>query len=123
MGNESCCSANNDNNEGKVMNMDDMIAKRQLSRTPVPVLAEKSVSDLHASAIRQSASAADLEEKGETKLSDGSLYKGQWKGQVKHGKGVLTYPDGAVYHGNFELLRGISRRCSSRPGKNHTCEW
>ena len=83
------------------MNMDDMIAKRQLARAPVPVLAEKSVSDLHASAIRQSASAAELEEKGETKQQDGSVYKGQWKGQLKHGKGVLTYPDGAVYEGSF----------------------
>lgn len=33
----------------------------------------------------------------------GATYVGQWKGGLRHGKGVMTWPDGAVYDGNWNL--------------------
>jgi hypothetical protein len=33
---------------------------------------------------------------------DGSLYKGEWKKGIQHGKGKMTFPDGRVKDGIFE---------------------
>ena len=33
----------------------------------------------------------------------GATYVGQWKGGLRHGKGVMNWPDGAVYDGNWSL--------------------
>lgn len=112
MGNESCCTANSDNQEGKVTSVDDMIAKRQLARAPVPILAEKSALD-YKSADRELqqasiASSSPLEDRPDVKLADGSVYKGQWRGELKEGRGTLTYPDGAVYEGNSSFIKASS---------------
>lgn len=51
-----------------------------------------------------SLSAADLdmngvEERPEFVYQNKSKYKGQWKGEMRHGQGVQTWPDGARYEG------------------------
>ncbi len=33
----------------------------------------------------------------------GAIYSGQWKGGLRHGQGVMTWPDGAKYEGMWEL--------------------
>jgi hypothetical protein len=33
----------------------------------------------------------------------GATYFGQWKGGLRHGKGVMTWPDGAKYDGSWNL--------------------
>lgn len=109
MGNESCCANNNDNQESKVVTMDEMIAKRQLARTPIPVLTERTEMDFKSTdrGDRNSSMAEGLVEKSGVKLEDGSVYKGQWRGSVKEGQGILTYPDGSVYTGTLFLYRRI----------------
>ena len=37
----------------------------------------------------------------EVKFKNGVVYKGEWKGNVRHGYGVQTWPDGAKYEGNY----------------------
>ncbi|UNC93768.1 hypothetical protein [Candidatus Contubernalis alkaliaceticus] len=32
----------------------------------------------------------------------GALYQGEWKNGKKHGKGIITWPSGGKYMGNFE---------------------
>lgn len=91
MGNESCCQANDDKGENKVTSMEDMVAKRQLARAPVPAFTEKSVVDYKVSEHRDSAADGHLETRGETLLADGSKYTGQWRGEFKEGRGVLLY--------------------------------
>lgn len=34
-------------------------------------------------------------------MGDGSKYTGQWKGNLREGKGTETLADGAVYEGTF----------------------
>jgi len=34
--------------------------------------------------------------------TDGSVYKGEWKKGIQHGKGIMTFPDGRIKDGNFE---------------------
>lgn len=34
--------------------------------------------------------------------TDGSIYKGEWKKGIQHGKGVMTFPDGRIKDGYFE---------------------
>lgn len=34
--------------------------------------------------------------------ADGSFYEGQYKNGLKHGSGVMTYPNGQVFVGTFE---------------------
>lgn len=48
---------------------------------------------------RQSQHGEALVEKPITTLTDGSKYKGQWRGEKKEGKGMLEYTDGAIYTG------------------------
>ena len=33
--------------------------------------------------------------------TDGVTYKGQWKEDKQHGKGIEMWPDGAVYEGAY----------------------
>jgi len=33
----------------------------------------------------------------------GATYVGSWKGGLRHGHGVMTWPDGAKYDGKWEL--------------------
>jgi len=44
----------------------------------------------------------ELEEREEAEVEGGAVYKGQWKGQVRHGKGILVRPDGQRFEGYFE---------------------
>lgn len=101
MGNENCCAATNEGPENKVTSVDDMVAKRQMARAPAPVFHEKSSIDDYKSTDRPQLNEG-LTEKPETKLDDGSTYKGQWRGDKKEGRGVLKYLDGAVYEGNYQ---------------------
>ncbi|MCI5181578.1 MAG: hypothetical protein D3921_03460 [Candidatus Electrothrix sp. AW1] len=39
--------------------------------------------------------------KGVMQYPDGSTYTGEWKHGQRHGKGILLYPDGRKYEGNF----------------------
>ena len=34
--------------------------------------------------------------------STGSVYQGQWKGGMRHGKGKMTWTDGAYYEGDWQ---------------------
>ena len=34
--------------------------------------------------------------------TDGSVYKGEWKKGIQHGRGVMTFPDGRIKDGYFE---------------------
>lgn len=43
----------------------------------------------------------DLEEREDVKLGSDANYKGQWRGQARHGYGVLTTLDGNCYEGFF----------------------
>ena len=36
---------------------------------------------------------------GELKLSDGALFKGEWRNDMINGKGVFTWPNGRSYSG------------------------
>ena len=39
---------------------------------------------------------------GEMYWTDGSIYKGEWKKGIQHGRGVMTMPDGRIKDGIFE---------------------
>jgi len=43
----------------------------------------------------------EVEERPEQEVECGARYKGQWKGNVWHGYGVLTKPDNSIYEGSF----------------------
>jgi len=47
----------------------------------------------------------ELVEQKEKMVEDGSRYRGQWKGNFRHGHGFLTMADGQTYEGNFEDSR------------------
>ena len=32
----------------------------------------------------------------------GAVYNGQWKGNLRHGNGTMTWADGAVYEGEWD---------------------
>ena len=34
--------------------------------------------------------------------TDGSIYKGEWRRGIQHGKGVMTFSDGTIKEGYFE---------------------
>ncbi len=34
--------------------------------------------------------------------TDGSVYKGEWKKGIQHGRGVMTFPDGRIKDGYFD---------------------
>ena len=38
-----------------------------------------------------------IEYRDEFKFKNGAVYKGQWKGQMRHGQGEQIWPDGARY--------------------------
>ena len=40
---------------------------------------------------------ADCEDRPDFVFENGARYKGQWKGNVRHGHGVQIWPDGAKY--------------------------
>lgn len=42
------------------------------------------------------------ENREEVVLPDGAIYRGQWKNNMKHGKGVQIWPDGAKYEGEWK---------------------
>lgn len=42
-----------------------------------------------------------LENREEYKFKNGAVYKGQWKGEVRHGFGIQIWPDGARYEGHW----------------------
>jgi hypothetical protein len=44
----------------------------------------------------------DCEERNEHIFDNGAKYKGQWKGNVRHGYGVQIWPDGARYEGYWK---------------------
>ena len=37
----------------------------------------------------------------EYQYNTGSVYQGQWKGGMRHGKGKMTWTDGAYYEGDW----------------------
>ena len=43
-----------------------------------------------------------LEERDEYVFKNGARYKGQWKGNVRHGYGTQVWPDGARYEGYWK---------------------
>ena len=43
-----------------------------------------------------------VEERDEYYFKNGAIYKGQWRGNVRHGFGVQTWPDGAKYEGYWK---------------------
>ena len=42
-----------------------------------------------------------LVNKGTYKWKSGAIYKGDWKDNKKHGKGIMTSANGRVYEGDF----------------------
>ena len=44
----------------------------------------------------------ELEERDEEILPNNAVYKGQWKGETKHGYGIQIWPDGAKYEGYWK---------------------
>jgi hypothetical protein len=40
--------------------------------------------------------------KGKYTWPDGAVYDGDWKDDIKNGEGKSTYPDGIVYEGDFK---------------------
>merc|ERR1719199_1034041 len=51
------------------------------------------------------ANGSELEERPASKVEAGATYTGQWLGNLRHGQGVLTRPDGQKYTGSFECGR------------------
>ena len=51
------------------------------------------------------------EETKEHTYKNGTVYKGQWKGNQRHGKGIYKYKGGTVYDGNFEndMFSGLGK--------------
>lgn len=72
---------------------------QKLVSPPVPPLALEKKSSLTIPEFH-SMQKEELVERPEIQLPDGSKYKGQWKGEKKHGTGRLNYVDGAVYEGS-----------------------
>ena len=70
----------------------------KLASPPVPPLALEKKSSLTIPEFHSMQKEA-LVDRPEVQLPDGSKYKGQWKGEKKHGLGWLQYADGAVYEG------------------------
>mmetsp|Transcript_53794 Transcript_53794/g.99439 ORF Transcript_53794/g.99439 Transcript_53794/m.99439 type:complete len:439 (+) Transcript_53794:104-1420(+) len=52
-----------------------------------------------------SSSFQELEERPAVELEGGARYTGQWRGQDRHGEGVLEKPDGQRYEGGFAFGR------------------
>mmetsp|Transcript_61331 Transcript_61331/g.146058 ORF Transcript_61331/g.146058 Transcript_61331/m.146058 type:complete len:458 (-) Transcript_61331:61-1434(-) len=52
-----------------------------------------------------SSSFQELEERPPVELDGGARYTGQWRGQERHGEGVLEKPDGQRYEGGFAFGR------------------
>ena len=50
-----------------------------------------------------------IEERGDVVFKNGAVYKGQWLGQMKHGFGVQTWPDGARYEGFWKYNKACGR--------------
>lgn len=44
----------------------------------------------------------EIEEEGEYEFKNGSVYKGQWHGNQRHGYGSQKWPDGAKYEGEWK---------------------
>ena len=60
---------------------------------------------------------------GLTKSCDSSKFEGQWRGNVKHGKGIQVFEDGAVYTGEWAngIRMGAGKMTNSharRTGRN-----
>jgi hypothetical protein len=45
---------------------------------------------------------ADLQYREEFVFENGAVYKGQWKGDNRHGYGEQIWPDGAKYEGYWK---------------------
>ena len=51
-------------------------------------------------------------------------YTGEWKGNLPHGKGIVTYPDGSQYMGEFEGAFRHGKGTHTLPdGSKHEGEW
>jgi len=65
-----------------------------------------------------------LEERPETGIGQGATYRGQWKGNLQHGEGVLIRPDGHHYEGSF-----VDGQCHghgslrTKSGSSYVGEW
>jgi len=58
--------------------------------------------DLNSKEIGWPATSKDaFTKKGQYKSKTGYWYEGEWKNNVKHGRGKFTYLDGKVYEGDF----------------------
>ena len=44
-----------------------------------------------------------VEDRSEHTFKNGAKYKGQWKGEMRHGYGEQTWADGAKYAGDWRL--------------------
>ena len=82
--------------------------RRKLRRAPKPFNYQSQMSsyDMGMLGIGQLPGAgggeeAELEFRPEYIFDNGAIYKGQWKGEHRHGVGVQIWPDGAKYEGNW----------------------
>merc|ERR1719454_2000215 len=83
------------------------------------------VQSLPAAAGKADGAGSDnLEERPEEEVEGGARYKGQWKGNVWHGYGVLTRPDGSCYEGNFADGRAQGHgRFTAVNGNTYEGQW
>ena len=57
--------------------------------------------------------------------SDGSVYKGDWKENVREGKGVFTWSNGSVYEGDFksDMFHGTGKMSWKDKDAVYEGEW
>lgn len=66
----------------------------------------------------------ELMESPEVELEGGARYKGQWLGDERHGKGVLTASDGQKYEGQFRHNMAHGRGCFiEADGSRYEGQW
>mmetsp|Transcript_84527 Transcript_84527/g.236601 ORF Transcript_84527/g.236601 Transcript_84527/m.236601 type:complete len:383 (-) Transcript_84527:152-1300(-) len=65
-----------------------------------------------------------LVERPEVEIEGGARYRGQWLNMRRHGRGVLTRPDGQRYEGEFSDNRAHGRGLfQTTNGKTYDGEW
>jgi hypothetical protein len=65
-----------------------------------------------------------LTELSERALTDGSTYSGQWLGGLPHGDGLMSWPNGTKYHGEFRDGKATGTgSCSLADGSKYVGPW
>jgi len=49
------------------------------------------------------------EERDDVEYENGTIYRGNWQGNVKNGKGVQYWPDGSAYEGLWKMNNACGR--------------